>query len=76
MRHKEAFIRELGQNIVRIRKSKGLSQKKLALLSRKKTQSIERVENGKSNPSSFYLYEIAYALEIPVSKLLDFPVKE
>ncbi len=70
--HKEAFLKALGKHIVSIRESKGMTQSDLAHLCFKERQSIERVENGKTNPTSFYLYEIAQALEIPVSELLDF----
>ena len=69
---KEAFLIELGKHIVSIRKKKGLTQSDLAHLCFKERQSIERVENGKTNPTAFYLQELAKALDIPVSELLDF----
>lgn len=69
---KEAFLIELGKHIVSIRKKKGLTQSDLAHLCFKERQSIERVENGKTNPTAFYLHELAKALDIPLSELLDF----
>ncbi len=69
---KEAFLQKLGANIVRIRKSKGINQSELANLCFKERQSIERVENGKTNPTSFYLHEIAQALEVSLSELMEF----
>ncbi|MBU3928531.1 MAG: helix-turn-helix transcriptional regulator [Bacteroidetes bacterium] len=69
---KETFLKSLGKHIVSIRESKGMTQSDLAHLCFKERQSIERVENAKTNPTAFYLYEIAQALEISVSELLDF----
>ena len=69
---KEAFLQKLGANIVRIRKSKGINQSELANLCFKERQSIERVENAKTNPTIFYLYEIAQALEVSLSELMDY----
>lgn len=69
---KEIFLKKLGKNIVHLRKEKGMTQSDLAHACFKERQSIERVENGKTNPTSFYLHEIAMALDIPLSRLLDF----
>ena len=69
---KEVFLKKLGANLVRIRKSKGISQSDLANLCFKERQSIERVENGKTNPTSFYLHEISQALEVSLNELMDF----
>ena len=69
---KEDFLKNLGRHIVSIRKSKGLTQSDLANLCFKDRQSIERVENGKTNPTSYYLFELAQALNIPLKELLDF----
>jgi transcriptional regulator with XRE-family HTH domain len=49
-----------------------MSQSDLARACFKDRQSVERLENGKINPSIFYLKEIADALEIPVSQILCF----
>ena len=69
---KEAFLKKLGEQIVSVRQSKGLSQTGLAHLCFKEKQSIERVENGKINPSAYYLHEIATALDMSIGELLDF----
>lgn len=69
---KDDFLIKLGRHIVSIRKTKGLTQSDLARKCFKDRQSISRVELGTTNPTSFYLYEIASALEIHPSKLLDF----
>ena len=48
------------------------TQSDLARACFKDRQSVERLENGKINPSIFYLKEIADALEITVNQLLNF----
>lgn len=69
---KEALLKKLGERIREIRKEKGLSQTELAHKCGKDSQSLERVENGKTNPSAYYLYEVAKALKVPIKDLLDF----
>ncbi|RLD87178.1 MAG: XRE family transcriptional regulator [Bacteroidetes bacterium] len=69
---KEDFLNKLGRHIVSTRKSKGLTQSELASLCFKDRQSIERVENGKTNPTAFYLFELARALNVSLKDLFDF----
>lgn len=69
---KKAFIKLLGENIAAIRIEKKFTQEKLAKASKKQKQSISRLELGQMNPSAYYLHEIAKALKVPISKLLDF----
>ncbi len=69
---KEELLKKLGKNIIKIRTKKGWSQSELAWNCGKDRQSIERLENGKINPSIFYLKQIAEGLGITLSELLDF----
>lgn len=69
---KEELLKKLGKNIIKIRTKKGWSQSELAWNCGKDRQSIERLENGKINPSIFYLNQIAEGLGIPLKELLDF----
>jgi len=69
---KKAFLIELGKNIVRLREQKGWSQAELARNALKDRQSVERIENGKLNPSAFYMAELAKAMDLPLSSLFDF----
>lgn len=69
---KKEFIKKLGQQVVKLRKQKGWSQAELARNCFKDRQSIERLENGKINPSAYYLYEVAKTLGISVKELLNF----
>lgn len=63
---------KIGQRIVELRTEKGWSQADLARACKKDRQSIERLENGKLNTTIYTLFQIANALEISLSKLLDF----
>lgn len=65
---KERFLKQLGNNIISIRLENNISQSELARLCDKEPQSIERVENGKINPSAFYLRKLAEALNVPLER--------
>ena len=69
---KQELLITLGRRIVKLRTKKNLTQRDLAIACDKNPQSIERVENGKINPSIYYLQEIAQALEVPLKKLFEF----
>lgn len=62
---------KLGQKIISLRSEKNWSQAELARACFKDRQSIERLENGKINPSVYYLQEVAQALEIPLYKIFE-----
>ena len=69
---KQRYLKILGERIVELRTKKGWSQRDLAFECGKEPQSIERIENGKSNPTAFYLKEVADALGVQVKDLFDF----
>ncbi|MDR2237339.1 MAG: helix-turn-helix domain-containing protein [Chryseobacterium sp.] len=62
---------ELGKRIVMLRTQKGWSQSDLARACNKDRQAIEKLENGKVNPTLYTLLEVANALEISLSTLVD-----
>jgi ribosome-binding protein aMBF1 (putative translation factor) len=69
---KERLKRLIGQRIVELRTKKGWSQADLARASGKDRQAIEKLENGKVNPTVFSLQEIADVLGVSLSTLLTF----
>ncbi len=69
---KQPYLNKLGKRIVELRLKKGWSQRDLAYECGKEPQSIERVENGKSNPTAFYLKELADALGVTVAEFFNF----
>ena len=60
----------VGQRIVQMRRSKGLSQEKLALLAEIDRSYMSRIERGKINITLEKLYKIADALGCDVKELL------
>jgi transcriptional regulator with XRE-family HTH domain len=68
---KQELQYKIGRKIVSLRTVKNWSQADLARACSKDRQSIERLENGKVNPSVYYLEEIAQALEIPLAKIFE-----
>lgn len=70
--NKEVFLRKLGSQIVKVRKNKNLTQAELAWKCGKDPQSIERVETGKTNPTSYYLFQIVSALNVSICVIFEF----
>lgn len=67
----DEFLKQIGENVRRIRLSLGLSQTELAFKCNDKDYSqINRLELGKINFSVSYLKLIATALKVKVTELL------
>ena len=64
---KSEFQVVVGKRIKALRLRKGLSQRQLALDANKDPQSLERVENGKTCPTIFYLKELCEALNVSLA---------
>jgi len=62
---------ELGKRIIMLREQKGWSQSDLARACNKDRQAVEKLENGKVNPTLYTLLELANALEISLPELVD-----
>lgn len=62
---------EIGKRIIQLREQKGWSQSDLARACSKDRQAIEKLENGKVNPTLYTLLEVANALEVSLSKLVE-----
>lgn len=68
---KEKLKKLIGQRIVELRTKKGWSQADLARASGKDRQAIEKLENGKVNPTIYSLFEIANSLEVPLTAIVN-----
>lgn len=64
------------ENLVQIRKKRHMSQSQLSNKSGISQQAISKLESGKSSPSEFTMQQIAKALHVPLSTLLDAPENE
>ncbi|MBD1263118.1 helix-turn-helix transcriptional regulator [Maribacter polysiphoniae] len=69
---KDQLKKKIGNRIVDLRIQKGWNQSDLARACGKDRQAIEKIENGKVNPTIYSLYEISRALEVSLYKLLNF----
>ncbi len=69
---KEKLKKEIGKKIKFLREQRGWSQSDLARACEKDRQAIEKIENGKVNPTVFSLLEISKALSVPLSELVTF----
>ena len=69
---KDQLKKKIGQRIVELRTQKGWSQSDLARACEKDRQAIEKLENGKVNPTLYSLLEISKAMGVKLSKLTDF----
>jgi len=67
---KEELNKQIGQRIIELRTAKGWSQSDLARACGKDRQSIEKLENGKVNPTLYSLYEISVGLEVLLSEIV------
>jgi putative transcriptional regulator len=66
---KEELAAKIGNRIIFLREKKGMSQAKLAKACQRDRQYMERIENGKTNPTAFTLQGIAEALGVPLLEL-------
>jgi len=69
---KQELQKQIGQRIIDERQKKGWSQSDLARACNKDRQAMEKLENGKVNPTLFTLYEVAQALGVPLSEITNF----
>lgn len=69
---KDELKKKIGQRIVELRSQKGWTQSDLARACNKDRQAIEKLENGKVNPTLYSLWEISQALGVPLKKLVEF----
>jgi DNA-binding XRE family transcriptional regulator len=70
MESKEIVLKALGNKVKSKRKETGLTQTQLAYSIGKDQQSIQRLEVGLSNPSYWFLYEIAEGLNCKIADLI------
>lgn len=62
----------IGKNIVALRKSKGMTQEKLALETDMSVTNLRNIERGRANPTIKSLERIAETLNEPFIKIIDF----
>ncbi len=73
---KERINKLMGQRLIDLRGQKGWSQSDFARVCNKDRQAIEKLENGKVNPTLYTLFELSQALEIPLCELMKLEFDE
>lgn len=68
--NRDKELMKLGKKVREIRLSKGMTQMELAHKIGKDHPSINKLENGKVNPSYIFLLEVCEGLEIGLSELI------
>jgi DNA-binding XRE family transcriptional regulator len=68
---REVLLKKVGKQVTALREKAGISQSELARLCQKDRQSIHAFEKGEYNASLVYLMEIAKALNVKLSELVD-----
>lgn len=67
---KNELLLQLGERVKEIRIQKGLTKTELANKIGKDHPSINKLENGKVNPSYYFLYEVAQGLGVDIKELV------
>jgi len=67
---------QLGTRVKRLRVQKGMSQEFLAEESGLSLRTIQRIENGESNPTGESLKRLAHALSVNPDEIIDWAIKE
>jgi transcriptional regulator with XRE-family HTH domain len=69
-KHYKDYI-QIGLNIMRYRKERGLTQEQLADMSGYTRNHIQRVETANTKPTVGLLLDVAAAMEVPIERLLE-----
>jgi transcriptional regulator with XRE-family HTH domain len=69
----QIFLKQLGENIARIRTDKGFSQTDLADELEMDRANLRRIEAGRSAPGTSTLFRISKVLKIEVRDFFEFP---
>jgi putative transcriptional regulator len=69
---KNELKKKIGLRIIQLREKKGWSQADLARACGKDRQAIEKLDNGKVNPTLWTLWEVAEGLGVNLVDLVNF----
>lgn len=69
---REEFLQSFGNNVRKVRESKGLTQEALAFMAGLSRSYYTELELGKRNPSLLNIKKLADALSVSLSSLLTF----
>lgn len=69
---KQKFLKDLGANIAKVRRSKGYSQDRACLEAGLSRGALSKIESGKVEPKISTIAVLALVLGVPLKKLTDF----
>ncbi len=72
-KHNQSFINAFGENLRKLREASGLSLRQFAEKIEIEHTQLFLIEKGRINTTISTAQALAEALDIPVSKLFDFP---
>lgn len=72
----DGFARNIAENVVTLRKKRGLSQAMLAKIAGSTRAAVALIESGSSNPTLEVLLKISQALKISIDELISSPHAE
>lgn len=67
----DKLIKKIGDNIVKLRKERNLTQVELAAKLNIEDSALRRIEKGRTNPTIKSVYYIAAALEVDITLLIN-----
>lgn len=69
---KKDFLFRFGEQLQKVRESKGLSQRELSLNCSIDHSNLSKIERGEKNITLLTIFELASALDVKPRRLLDF----
>tara|TARA_R110000850_G_scaffold26358_8_gene75593 strand:+ start:909 stop:1124 length:216 start_codon:yes stop_codon:yes gene_type:complete len=67
----EKLIKKIGENIVRLRKERNLTQVELAAKLDIEDSALRRIEKGRTNPTVKTLFAISRILKIEIQEMIE-----
>lgn len=68
---KDKFLKVLGANIAKVRKSRGFSQDRVCLEAGFSRGALSKIEAGRVEPKITTIALIAITIDVPISKLVN-----
>lgn len=71
-KHSEAYCKAFGSQLRKLRQTKGISMRKLALQADMEYSQLSKIERGVINTTISTVYALSETLDIPVKEFFDF----
>jgi len=71
-KHNEAYCKSFGNQLRKLRQTKGISMRNLALQADMEYSQLSKIERGVINTTISTVYALSEALDIPMKEFFDF----